>query len=122
MKKAFIVIAVILVVFCGGVGWFVYQAFGLGKELVNAAVTQEQFDAQKVGAAEATVRAALPDPLTDLKDEDLYPGDPTRNGLPADAKCAYHPIKPIQGEGDELFRFCFAGGKLVKKNPLTIPE
>ncbi|BCJ55378.1 hypothetical protein Asp14428_68530 [Actinoplanes sp. NBRC 14428] len=122
MRKALIVVAVVLAVVCGGLGLIVYRAVDLGRELVKTGVTQQQFDAQKVGAPEAAVRAALPEPLTDLSDEELYPGDPGRGGLPAGATCIYHTIKPFPADGAELWRFCFADGKLVKKSPLTIPE
>ncbi|TCB98390.1 hypothetical protein E0H26_08370 [Micromonospora zingiberis] len=122
MRKAGIIIAVVLVVLCGGLGWAAYQAFALGKELVEAGVTREQFDAQQDGTREADVRAALPEPLTGIKDKDLYGDDPGRRGMPAGASCIYYTIKPIEDSGPDLWRFCFVNGVLAEKSAITIPE
>ncbi|WP_433531347.1 hypothetical protein ACQPYA_04345 [Micromonospora sp. CA-263727] len=122
MRKFGIVIAVLLVVLCGGLGWTAYQAFALGKEVLRAGITQEQFDAQQEGTPETGVRAALPEPLTGMNDKDLYPGDPGKKGMPANASCIYYTIKPIEESGPDLWRFCFVNGTLVEKSAITIPE
>ncbi|GAA3725194.1 hypothetical protein GCM10022225_02630 [Plantactinospora mayteni] len=122
MRKVGIVVAVLVVVLCGGLGWAGYQTFALGKEILGAGVTREQFDAQKEGTPEADVRAALPEPLSSMNDKDLYRGDPGRHGMPADASCIYYTIKPIEDSGPDLWRFCFVNGALAEKSAITIPE
>lgn len=123
MRKAGIIIAVVLVVLCGGVGFFAYRAYDIGKDIVEAGITQEQFDAQKQGATEQEVRAALPEPLGGVTDKDLYGDDPGKQGMPAGASCVYYTVKPL-GEGAEqpMWRFCFVDGKLAEKSRLTLPE
>ncbi|SDT42213.1 hypothetical protein [Actinoplanes derwentensis] len=121
MRKAGIVIAIVLTVICGGLGWTVYQWIGLGKELAEASITREQFDAQKEGTARSQVLAALPTPLGDVTDQELYPGDPGRQGAPAGASCVYYGISPLTGEGPDLWRFCFVDGALAEKSAVAIP-
>lgn len=122
MRKVGIIIAAVLVVLCGGLGWTAYQAFALVKEVIEAGVTREQFDAQQIGTPEADVRAALPEPLTGITDKDLYGDDPDKGGMPAGASCSYYTIEPIETEGPELWRFCFVDGALAEKSAITIPE
>ncbi|WP_158603502.1 hypothetical protein [Micromonospora radicis] len=122
MRKTGIIITIVLVVLCGGLGWTVYQMYDLGRELLGAGVTRDQFDAQQEGTAEAAVRAALPDPLTDISDKDLYRNDPGRQGMPAGASCVYYTIKPIEADGPDLWRLCFVDGKLAEKSAITIPQ
>ncbi|MCO8273788.1 hypothetical protein M1L60_24630 [Actinoplanes sp. TRM 88003] len=122
MRKGLVITAVIGFVLCGGLGVVVWQLVDLGKEIVASGVTREQFDAQKKGAAEADVRAALPPPLTDINEKDLYRNEPAKYGVPAGASCNYHTIKPIPDAGPELYRFCFVNGALAEKNTVTIPE
>jgi hypothetical protein len=122
MRNVVIVIAIVLVVMCGGLGWAAYQLLDTGLELSKASITREQFDAQREGTAQATVLAALPAPLTGIEDKDLYPGDAGRKGAPAGASCVYYGISPITGEGPELWRFCFVDGKLAEKSAVTIPD
>ncbi|GAA1610468.1 hypothetical protein [Actinoplanes couchii] len=121
MRKAGIVVAIVLAVLCGGLGWTVYQWVDLGKELTESSITRDVFDAQKEGAAQATVTAALPEPLSDISEKELYADDPTRKGMPAGASCVYYGISPIGSEGADLFRFCFVDGKLAEKSGVTIP-
>ncbi|GIE35407.1 hypothetical protein Ait01nite_084520 [Actinoplanes italicus] len=122
MRNVVIVIAIVLAVMCGGLGWAVYQLFDTGLELSKASITREQFDAQREGTPQATVLAALPAPLTGIEDKDLYGNDPGRKGAPAGASCVYYGISPITGEGPELWRLCFVDGKLAEKSALTIPD
>ncbi|MFI7079380.1 hypothetical protein ACIBO1_18970 [Micromonospora sp. NPDC049903] len=122
MRKVGLIIAAVIVVLCGGIGWTVYQAIALGKEVLGAGVTREQFDAQQVGTAESDVRAALPEPLSGMRDKDLYPDDPGRQGIPVDASCAYFTVAPLGDPGPELWRFCFVDGVLKEKRGITIPE
>ncbi|HWS38790.1 MAG TPA: hypothetical protein VN408_39385 [Actinoplanes sp.] len=116
MRKVGIVIAVVLTVICGGLGWTAYQWFDTFKELDEAAITQTVFDAQKEGTAQADVLKALPEPLTDIDEKELG-----RDGVPTGASCVYYTIDPMTGEGPDLFRFCFADGKLAEKSAVTIP-
>ncbi|GLY05074.1 hypothetical protein [Actinoplanes sp. NBRC 101535] len=122
MRKVAIIVTAVLVVLCGGLGWTGYQWFNLGRELVDAGVTQEQFDAQKVGADEKTVRDALPEPLSDIAEKDLYGDDQGRNGAPAGSSCVYYTFAPLEDAGPDLWRFCFADGKLAEKSGQSIPE
>lgn len=123
MRKVGIVIAVVLVVLCGGVGFFAYRAYDLGKEIVEAGITQEQFDAQKEGAKEADVRSVLPEPLGNVTDKELYGDDPGRQGMPAGASCIYYTVKPLENAGENpMWRLCFVGGALAEKSRITLPE
>jgi hypothetical protein len=122
MRKVAIIVTAVLVVLCGGLGWTVYQAVALGKEIIEAGVTRELFDAQQIGTPEADVRAALPTPLTGITDKDLYGNDPDKLGMPAGASCSYYTIEPFDTEGPELWRFCFVDGALAEKSAITIPE
>ncbi|GAB7042485.1 MULTISPECIES: hypothetical protein [Catenuloplanes] len=123
MRKVAIVISVVLVVLCGGVGWFAYQAYDMGKQLVDASITQQQFDAQKEGTPEAEVRAALPAPLENVTDRDLYGDDPAKQGMPAGASCIYYGVKPLEDVGQEpMWRLCFVGGALAEKSRISLPE
>jgi hypothetical protein len=120
MRKLGIVIAAGLTVVCGGISWTGYQTFSMGKELIDAGITRRQFDAQKIGAPETKVRAALPKPLRDLPDEEVYGTDPGRQGMPAGASCILFTPKPIEDDPD-LWRFCFVDGALADKRALTTP-
>ncbi|BCJ59177.1 hypothetical protein [Micromonospora endophytica] len=122
MKKVGIGIAVVLAVLCSGLGFSAYQLFATGKEMIKAGITRQQFDAQQVGAPETQVRAALPDPLTDLPDKDLYAGDPGKKGMPEGASCIYYSLALSEENGPDLWRFCFVNGTLAEKTSLTIPE
>ncbi|MDY7084948.1 MAG: hypothetical protein SYR96_07570 [Actinomycetota bacterium] len=123
MRKGLIVIAVLGFVLCGGLGFGVWRVIDLGREIIATGVTKQEFDAQQKGTPEADVRAALPEPLSDISDKDLYGGEPAKFGVPAGASCIYHTIKPLPDpEGPELYRFCFVDGKLAEKNAVTIPE
>ncbi|BEL06106.1 hypothetical protein Q0Z83_042970 [Actinoplanes sichuanensis] len=115
MRKALIVIAVVLVVLCGGLGWTAYQWIDAGLDLSKASITRAQFDAQKEGTAQSQVLAALPEPLNDIDENDL------RTGAPAGAACVFYGISPITGEGPDLWRFCFVDGELAEKSAVTIP-
>jgi hypothetical protein len=121
MRKVLLVIAAVLVVLCGGLGWTAYRWIDTALDLNRAAITREQFDAQKEGTARSQVLAELPEPLSGIEDKDLYPGDPGRKGAPAGASCVYYTVSPITGEGPELWRFCFVDGKLGEKSAVTIP-
>lgn len=116
MRKVGIVIAVVLTVLCGGLGWTAYQWFDLARDLSESSITKEIFDAQKQGALQADVMKALPEPLTDIDEKDLG-----REGAPAGASCVYYGIDPMTGEGPDLWRFCFTDGKLAEKSAVTIP-
>lgn len=122
MRKVLIVVAIVLTVLCGGVGWTVYQWIDLGRELSQASITRAQFDAQRTGTPRAQVLATLPAPLTDITDEELYGGDPGRNGAPSGASCVYYGIDPVTVDGPDLWRLCFVDGALAEKSAVTIPE
>ena len=51
----------------------------------------------------------------------IYGDDPTRQGKPAGATCAYYALKPLtESKNRPLFRFCFAGGELTEKKQIRI--
>ncbi|WFE28855.1 hypothetical protein O7623_06610 [Solwaraspora sp. WMMD791] len=122
MRKVAIVVAVVVVVLCGGLGWIAYQAVDLGREIIEAGVSRDEFAVQRVGTPEAEVRAALPEPLSDIKDHELYGDDPDKLGMPAGASCVYYTITPFEAEGPDLWRFCFVDGALAEKSAITIPQ
>ncbi|MDR7274241.1 hypothetical protein [Catenuloplanes atrovinosus] len=122
-KKIGIAVAIVLVVLCAGVGWLGWNGYNIGRQIVEAGVTQEQFDAQKEGTPESQVRAALPEPLRDVKDEDLYGDDPGKQGMPAGASCVYYTVKPLsEGAEQPMWRFCFVDGALAEKSRITVAE
>ncbi|WP_433789103.1 hypothetical protein [Actinoplanes sp. CA-252034] len=121
MRKAGIIIAIVLTILCGGVGVTVYRWIDLGRDLAEASITRAQFDAQREGTPQTQVMAALPEPLGDVTDEELYAGDPGRNDMPAGASCVYYGIEPITGTGPDLWRLCFVDGTLADKRAVTIP-
>lgn len=121
MRKVLLVIAGVVVLVCGVGGWFVYRVVDTGREISDASITQQQFDAQRVGEEEVTVRDALPTPLKDDEKTIYGDADPTQQGKPAGATCAYYAVKPItEGKNRPLFRFCFGGGKLTEKKQIRI--
>jgi hypothetical protein len=122
MRKVLLIIAGVVVVVCGIGGWFGYRAVHLGREIAESSITRQQFDAQPLGGAETTVRDALPVPLKNVDDRDLYgKSDPTAQGRPAGASCVYYAVKPLtEGKGRPMFRFCFAEGKLAEKKQIRV--
>lgn len=124
MRKVLLIIGVLAVLACGVGGFIAYRALDLGKEINASSITQEQFDAQRLKGAESAVRGALPKPLSDIDEKDIYgKNDPTSQGRPPGASCSYYTAKPITDGADvPLFRFCFAGGKLVEKKRVTIVD
>jgi hypothetical protein len=90
------------------------------REISRSSITQQQFDALRVGTDETMVRDTLPTPLKDDEDT-IYGDDPTRQGKPAGATCAYYALKPLtESKNRPLFRFCFAGGELTEKKQIRI--
>jgi hypothetical protein len=122
MRKVLLIIAGVIVVVCGVGGWFGYRVLHLGRELAEASITQQQFDAQRLGGAETTVRDALPVPLKNVEDKYLYAkNDPTAQGRPTGASCIYYAVKPLaDGKDRPMFRFCFTGGKLAEKKQIRV--
>lgn len=122
MRKALLIIVGVVVVVCGVGGFIGYRVWHIGREVIEASITQQQFDAQRVGGAEPAVRDALPVPLKNVKDQDLYgKNDPTAQGRPAGASCIYYAVKPLtDGKDRPMFRFCFTGGKLAEKKQIRV--
>lgn len=122
MRKVLLIIVGVVVVVCGFGGWFGYRAVHLGREIARSSITQQQFDAQRVGSAESTVRGALPGPLKNVDEQDIYgKDDASEQGRPAGASCVYYAIKPLTKSADgPMFRFCFAGGKLAEKKQIQV--
>ncbi|MFG1610016.1 hypothetical protein [Actinoplanes sp. NPDC049265] len=123
MRKVFVIIAVVAVVLCGVGGWFAVRAFQVGNEINKSSITQQEFDAQRIGGEETAVRDALPVPFDDSDSDEgeLYGSDPTKQGKPAGSNCIYYAVKPLTKGGDRpLFRFCFAGGKLTEKKQIRV--
>ena len=125
MRKVLLIILAVVLVLCGGGGYVAYRVFDTGRDFLEATITQQQFDAQAaVGAAETSVRAALPAPLKDMTDADIYgENDAAQQGRPAGASCVYYGVKPLESTGDDdmpMFRFCFQGGKLIEKKKILL--
>lgn len=121
MRKVFVIIAVVAVVVCGVGGWFLYNGIKIGDQIATSSINQAEFDAQQVGGEETAVRDALPEPLPDENESDIYGSDPTLQGKPAGSNCVYYAVKPLTEGGDRpLFRFCFAGGKLAEKKQIRV--
>ncbi|GLY97529.1 hypothetical protein [Actinoplanes sp. NBRC 103695] len=122
MRKVLPIVLGVGVVLCGAGGWFAYRAYDLGTDIAESSITQAEFDTQQLGGAETTVRDALPVPLKDIDERDLYgTNDPTEQGKPAGASCVYYMVKPLtEGKGRPMFRFCFAGGKLTEKKQIRV--
>lgn len=122
MRKVLLIVLGVAVVGCGAGGFFIYRAVDVGSQISKSSVTQAQFDAQQLGAAETAVRDALPVPLKDVNEEDIYgKNDPTAQGKPAGSSCVYYGVKPLTEGGDRpMFRFCFAGGKLTEKKRIRV--
>jgi hypothetical protein len=122
MKKVLLIIAGVVLVACVVGGFFGYRAYQTFGELKESSITQQEFDAQSVGGAETAVRDALPKPLKNTDDQDIYgKDDPGKQGKPDGSSCIYYAVKPIADSGDRpMFRFCFAGGKLVEKKQIRI--
>jgi hypothetical protein len=120
MRKGIVIGAGVLVVLCGAGGWMVYSAVDVGKQINESSVTRAEFDAQKVGAEEVTVRDALPKPM-ESDDKTLYGDDPTKQGMPAGSSCVYYAVEPLSEGGEKpMFRFCFADGKLAEKKQIKV--
>jgi hypothetical protein len=124
MRKVLLILLAVVLVLCGAGGYLGYRVFDTGRDFFEATITQQQFDAQAVGAAETSVRAALPAPLTDLSDADIYgENDAAQQGRPAGASCMYYGVKPLDSAGDgdlPMFRFCFQGGRLTEKKKIFL--
>jgi hypothetical protein len=124
MRKVLLIILAVVLVLCGVGGYIGYRVFDTGRDFFEATITQQQFDAQAVGAAETTVRAALPTPLKDMTEADIYgQNDAARQGKPAGAACMYYGVKPLDSAGDgdlPMFRFCFEGGRLIEKKKILM--
>lgn len=119
MRKVILIVVAVAVVVCGVGGWFGFQAFRVGSALNESSLTQAEIDAQQVGGDESAVRQALPEPLQDVDEGDIYGDDATQQGKPAGAECVYYGVKPLSEAGDNPFvRFCFADGKLTEKKRL----
>jgi hypothetical protein len=122
MRRVLLIIAGVVVVVCGVGGFFGYRAVHIGHEIATSSITEQQFDAQRLGGAETTVRDTLPVPLKDVDEQDLYgKNDPTKQGRPAGASCTYYAIKPLtKGKDRPMFRFCFVDGKLAEKKQIRV--
>ncbi|MCA2212296.1 hypothetical protein [Jidongwangia harbinensis] len=123
MRKVLLIILAVVLVLCGVGGYYGYRVFDIGRDFLAATITQQQFDAQAVGTAETSVRAALPAPL-EMTEADIYDGnDAARQGRPDGASCMYYGVKPLDSarEGElPVFRFCFQGGKLTEKKKIIL--
>jgi hypothetical protein len=122
MRKVLLIVVGVAVVVCGVGGFFVYRAADVGRQISRSSITQTQFDAQRLGGAETAVREALPVPLKDADEKEIYgTNDPTRQGKPDGSSCIYYAVKPLTKGGDRpMFRFCFAGGKLTEKKRVRV--
>jgi hypothetical protein len=124
MRKVLLIILAVLLVLCGVGGYYGYRVFDTGRDFLEATITQQQFDAQAVGASETSVRAALPAPLEKITEDDIYAdNEAARQGRPDGASCMYYGVKPLDSADDgvlPVFRFCFQDGKLTEKKKILL--
>jgi hypothetical protein len=108
-KPVLFVLLGILVVCCGGAvvsGWL------LAREVGSATIPAATYRAVQVGQPEDQVRREIGDTGTIGRDT-LSGEEPP---IPAGAQCAYGLS---EGVDKVVYRFCFAGGKLVEKREIT---
>jgi signal transduction histidine kinase len=102
-----------VLVVCGGgaltVGWF------LAREVRSATIPAATFRAVQTGQSEDQVRRQIGETGT-IGRETLSGEEPP---IPAGAQCAYGLS---EGVDKNVYRFCFAGGKLVEKREIKQPE
>jgi hypothetical protein len=105
-----------IIIMCGGAGW------ALLRYIDNAGVSAATFEAITVGASEEQTRTSLPDAYELPASEVYAPTDTGRSGMPAGAAC-HHYISQDERPGPEsqVYRVCFAGGKVVEKKTVVIP-
>ncbi len=111
-KPMLYVLIGIVVVCVGGAltsGWF------LAREVRSATVPAETFRAVQAGQPEDQVRRQIGETGT-IGRETLSGEEPP---IPAGAHCAYGLS---EGVDKVVYRFCFAGGKLVEKREIKQPE
>ncbi len=111
-KLMLYVLAGIVVVCVGGAltsGWF------LAREVRNATIPAATFGAVQPGQPEDRVRRQIGETGT-IGRETLSGEEPP---IPAGAQCAYGLS---EGVDKTVYRFCFAGGKLVEKREIEQPE
>ena len=105
-----------MILVCGGGGW------ALLRYLDNAGVPAATFEAITVGAPEAQTRTSLPDAYELPASEVYAPTDTGRSGMPAGATCHHYlPQDAPPGPESQVYRVCFAGGKVVEKKTVVIP-
>jgi hypothetical protein len=117
-KKLAIVAGVVLVgglVVCGGGGYAVYRFID------DAGVPAATFDAVTVGSPENQTRQNLPDSV-ELPASEVYASTDTgRSGWPAGADCRHYlPQDLPSGDGTQVYRVCFAHGRVVEKKIVAV--
>jgi hypothetical protein len=99
---------------CGGGGYLAYRWVD------DAGVPAATFDAIVVGAPQAQTLQSLPESV-ELPAEDVYAaGDTDRSAMPAGADCRHYlPQDLPPGDGAQVYRVCFAAGKVVEKKTVV---
>ena len=111
MKKFFLIVFLLFIAFGA---FLAYQGYRAVQEVQESSITQNDFQAQKVGTEESEIRSALPEPLPD--------GDSVGTE-PAGSTCIYYLRSPLlSDDGKPMFRFCFQDGELIEKKGLTGAE
>ena len=102
------VLAGLLVLLVGGVG---IGASRLARGIENVSISQQLYDRTPVGAEAADVERMLPAGDSVLTNDLKRFGGPT----PPDSRCRYYLVDNTESAPMTVYRFCFAGNRLVEK-------
>jgi hypothetical protein len=99
---------------CGGGGYLAYRWVD------DAGIPAATFDAVVVGAPQAQTLQSLPESM-ELPAEDVYAvGDTDRSAMPPGADCRHYlPQDVPPGDAVQVYRVCFAAGKVVEKKTVV---
>jgi signal transduction histidine kinase len=101
-------LAVLLVLVVGGVG---IGASRFARGLANVSISHDLYDRIQVGADAADVERMLPSGESVLTEDLKKLGGPP----PAGSRCRYYLVDDTRSGPMTVYRFCFAGGRLVEK-------
>jgi signal transduction histidine kinase len=114
--KTFLYVLLGVVVLCCGGG--LIGAKVMSTKAKEASITPERYDAIQLGQAEDQVRKAVGEKGSFAKDT-LFGEEPP---VPAGSRCAYAlSSRTVNDMSQLVYRFCFAGGKLVEKREIQGP-
>jgi hypothetical protein len=102
-------------VVCGGGGYAAYRWFD------NAGISAATFEQIAVGAPEAATRKKLPE-MYEIPAADVYAsGDTDRSAMPAGADCRHYVPQDLDtGAETQVYRVCFAEGKVLEKKTVVM--